>query len=257
VSGWLASELEAPMDLSAQDKRTPEQAEAMAKLMGLAVFGEKGAARIYHYMGKLKPEHHGLMHEFAQMEGSHGTWFMDVARRNGIEPDRAFADKELGYLTEQVEAHYAAQDFDALAILQGFIVECMAISTFDSFLNIADHFDGAREPFAQALADERYHVDWITKYLQRRFEDRGDEFTELAERVNAQGVDCVGGSMMNIVDYLGEVGLEGADCAGVMMDEYTQLLENVGVEPKRAAKNVVSLFMPLIRQYRHGEEAHA
>jgi rubrerythrin len=234
--------------------RTPAQSEAMSKLMGLAVFGEKGAARIYHYMGKLKPEHAGLMKEFAQMEGSHGTWFMDVSRKNGIEPDRAFADKELGYLNRQVEEHYERQDFDALAVLQGFIVECMAISTFDSFLNIADDYVGAREAFGQALEDERYHVDWITGYLQRRFEDRGDEFTELAERVNTQGVDCVGGSMMNIVDYLGEVGLEGADCAGAMMDEYTQLLENVGVERKRAAKNVVSLFMPLIRQYRHGEQ---
>ena len=45
-----------------------------------------------------------------------------------------------------------------------------------------------------------------------------------------------------------------ADCAGMMMDEYTTLLEKVGIEPKKAAKNVVSLFMPLIRKYRHGEK---
>ena len=32
------------------------------------------------------------------------------------------------------------------------------------------------------------------------------------------------------------------------------LLENVGVEPKKASKNVVSLFMPLIRKYRRGEK---
>jgi hypothetical protein len=37
-----------------------------------------------------------------------------------------------------------------------------------------------------------------------------------------------------------------------MMDGYTQLLERVGIEEKRAAKNVVGLFMPLIHKYRHG-----
>ena len=46
----------------------------------------------------------------------------------------------------------------------------------------------------------------------------------------------------------------GADCAGVMMDEYTGLLERVGVPSKKASKNVISLFMPLIRKYRHGEK---
>jgi rubrerythrin len=234
--------------------RTPEQDEAMSKLMGLAVFGEKAAAKIYHYMGKLQPEHKELMKEFAQMEGSHGTWFMDVSRNNDIEPDRDFADKELGYLLRQVEEHYEAQDFDALAVLQGFIVESMAISTFDAFLDIADDYDGAREAFGQALADERMHVEWITGYLRGRFGDDHESFTELAERVNTQGVDCVGGSMMNIADYLTTVGLSGADCAGAMMDEYTQLLEDVGIDSRRASKNVVSLFMPLIRKYRHGEQ---
>lgn len=234
--------------------RSPAQDEAMSKLMGLAVFGEKAAAKIYHCMSKLSSEHNELMKEFAQMEGSHGTWFMDIARKNDIEPDREFADKELGYLLRQVDAHFEAGDFDALAILQGFIVESMAISTFESFLEIADDYAGAREVFAQALADERYHVEWISNYLKGRFGDDHDAFTSLAERVNTQGVDCVGGSMMNIADYLTVVGLNGADCAGVMMDEYTQLLEDVGIEPKRASKNVVSLFMPLIRKYRHGEQ---
>jgi rubrerythrin len=234
--------------------RTPEQNEAMGKLMGLAVFGEKAAAKIYNCMAKLSDEHHDLMKEFARMEGAHGTWFMDVSRKNDIEPDREFADKELGYLLRQVDEHFENQDFEALAILQGFIVESMAISTFDAFLDIADDYEGAREAFGKALEEERYHVDWISNYLRERFGDDHEAFTALAERVNTQGVDCVGGSMMNIADYLTEVGLNGADCAGAMMDEYTQLLEGVGIEPKRASKNVVSLFMPVIRKYRHGEQ---
>jgi rubrerythrin len=228
--------------------------ESMDKLMGLAVFGEKVAARIYTLMGKLKPEYADLMKKFAQMESVHGTWFRDVSKKNDITPDKDFADNELGYLLSQVDDHYEAGNFEALAILQGFIVESMAIATYDPFLEIADNYEGAREVFEKALDEEHYHVDWITRYLRLRFFDRTDEFTDLVEKVNVQGVDCVGGSMMNIADYLSDVGLSGADCAGAMMDHYTQMLMDVGVDEKRAAKNVVSLFMPLIRKYRHGEK---
>ena len=58
--------------------------------------------------------------------------------------------------------------------------------------------------------------------------------------------------MMKIADYLNTIGLSGADCAGCMMDGYTQLLERVGIEQKKASKNVIGLFMPLIHKYRHG-----
>lgn len=242
------------MIATAAVERGPDVMASMEKLMGLAVFGEKVAARIYSLMGKLKPEFAELMKEFAQMESAHGTWFRDVAKKNGIEPDKDFADNELGYLLSQVEDHFANGSFESLAILQGFIVESMAIATYDPFLEIADEYVGAREIFEKALEEEHYHVDWITRYLRLRFFDREDEFLQLVENVNVQGVDCVGGSMMNIADYLTVVGLNGADCAGIMMDEYTQLLENVGIESKRASKNVVSLFMPLIRKYRHGEQ---
>ena len=47
--------------------------------------------------------------------------------------------------------------------------------------------------------------------------------------------------------------MSGADCAGAMMDGYTGLLEAVGIDQKRATKNVVSLFVPLMRKYRRGE----
>ena len=96
------------------------------------------------------------------------------------------------------------------------------------------------------------HVDWVTRYLRLRFFDAETEFLELAERVNVAGIDCIGGSMMKIADYLSMIGLSGADCAGCMMDGYTELLERVGVEQKKASKNVVGMFMPLIHKYRHG-----
>jgi rubrerythrin len=226
----------------------------MDKLMGLAVFGERVAARIYTLMGKLKPEYAELMKKFAQMEASHGNWFREVAQKNDIEPDKDFADNELGYLLSQVEDHYAKGHFEALAILQGFIVESLAIATYEPFLEIADEYEGARDVFQKALDEEHYHVDWITRYLRLRFFDKEKEFTDLVEEVNVQGVDCVGGSMMNIADYLNDVGLSGADCAGTMMDHYTEMLTTVGLAEKRAAKNVVTLFMPLIRKYRHGEK---
>ena len=78
------------------------------------------------------------------------------------------------------------------------------------------------------------------------------DFLTLAGRVNVQGIDCIGGTMMKIADYLTEIGMSGADCAGTMMDEYTELLERVGIDQKKAAKNVIGLFMPLIHKYRHG-----
>ena len=97
-----------------------------------------------------------------------------------------------------------------------------------------------------------YHVDWVTRYLRLAFFDREDDFLALAGRVNVAGIDCIGGSMMKIADYLSTIGLSGADSAGLMMDGYTELLERVGIAEKKAAKNVVGLFMPLIHKYRHG-----
>jgi rubrerythrin len=225
---------------------------AINRLMGLAVFGEMVAARTYQLMGQLSDEYAGLMRKFAGMEGQHATWFRDASRSNKIEPDKEFADNELDYLIDQVNDHHAAGDFDALAVVQGFIVESMAIAIYEPFLGVADQYPGAREVFKKALDEELYHVDWVTRYLRLRFFDRDDEFLELAARVNVQGIDCIGGTMMKIADYLSAIGLSGADCAGCMMDGYTELLQRVGIEEKRAAKNVVGLFMPLIHKYRHG-----
>jgi rubrerythrin len=225
---------------------------AINRLMGLAVFGEMVAARTYILMAQLDEEFATLLRKFAGMEGQHATWFRDASKSNGIEPDKEFADNELDYLIDQVNDHHAAGDFDALAVVQGFIVESMAIAIYEPFLTVADQYPGAREVFQKALDEERYHVDWVTRYLRLRFFDRDDEFLELAARVNVQGIDCIGGTMMKIADYLSLIGLSGADCAGCMMDGYTELLQRVGIEQKRAAKNVIGLFMPLIHKYRHG-----
>lgn len=225
---------------------------AMDRLMGLAVFGEMVAARTYQLMSQLREEYAPLLRKFASMEGQHATWFRDASRANGIEPDKEFADHELDYLIDQVNDHHTAGDFDALAVVQGFIVESMAIAIYEPFISVADQYPGAKERFEKALDEERYHVDWVTRYLRLRFFDKEDEFLELAARVNVAGIDCIGGSMMKIADYLSTIGLSGADCAGSMMDGYTELLEHVGIESKKASKNVVSLFMPLIHKYRHG-----
>jgi rubrerythrin len=229
--------------------------QAMASLMGLAIFGEKVAARTYVAMADLRAEHGDLLRKFAAMEARHGASFLQVSRANAVEPDREFADRELGYLVEQVDRYARASDFDALAVLQGFIVESLAIATYEPFLGIADTYPGARQAFATALADERYHVDWITRYLRLRYFDAIDEFLGLAEQVNTQGVDCVGGTMMNIAGYLDVVGMSGADCAAGMLDGYAGLLEDVGLDQHAALRSVTTLFAPLMVKYRRRERA--
>ena len=226
----------------------------MDRIMGLAVFGEKVAARTYALMADLKPEYASHLRKFAKMEGQHAVWFAKASAANGFRPDREFANKELGYLIAQVDDHHRAGDFDALAVLQGFIVECLAIATYEPFIEAARKYVGLTEVFAKALDEERYHVDWMTRYLRLRFFDRDAEFLALVERVNTQGVDCVGGTLMNITDYLTCVGLSGADCAGGMTDEYTRLLERVGISEQQATRSVVRLFVPIIRKYRRGEK---
>jgi rubrerythrin len=209
----------------------------MAALMGLAIFGEKVAARTYVAMADLRVEHGDLLRKFAAMEARHGASFLQVS------------------LVEQVDRYTRETDFDALAVLQGFIVESLAIATYEPFLGIADTYPGARQAFASALADERYHVDWITRYLRLRYFDAVDEFLRLAERVNKQGVDCIGGTMMNIANYLDTLGMSGADCAAGMLDGYAGLLEQVGLEQRTALRSVTSLFAPLMIKYRHRERA--
>ncbi len=228
--------------------------ESINKLMGLAVFGEKVASKIYLLMADLKEEFAPLLTKFARMEAQHGGWFLDASRKNGIEPDKEFADNELGYLISQVDQHYADKNFEALAIVQGFIVESLAIATYESFLPIAHKYPGTHEVFQKALDEENYHVDWILRYLRLRFFDAHEEFQKLAEYANIQGIDCIGGTMMNIAEYLDKIGMSGADCAGAMMDGYTQLLEKVGFEQRRATKHVVNMFMPLFHKYRRGEK---
>jgi fatty aldehyde decarbonylase len=228
--------------------------EAMCKLMGLTVFGESVAARTYALMGELKPEWSALLRKFAQMEGSHGKWFAQASTQHGFTLDRAFADKELGYLLAQVEDHYAQRDFDALVVLQGFIVECLAIAAYEPFVSVAHKWPGMQQLFQTTLDEERYHVDWVVRYLRLRFFDNVDEFVALTQRVNVQGIDCIGGTMMNITDYLDAIGISGADCAGTMADSYSELLETIGMEHKKALANVVTMFMPAIRKYRRGEQ---
>src|SRR5262249_7946387 len=170
-------------------------------------------------------------------------------------PDQEFADRELGYLVEQVDRYAGAADFDALAVLQGFIVESLAIATYEPFVCIADAYAGARQAFATALAAERYHVDWITRYLRLRYFDAVDDFVALAERVNAQGVDCVGGTMMNIASHLDVLGLSSVDCVAGMLDGYAGLLEDVGLDKRTALRSVTTLFAPLMAKYRHRARA--
>jgi len=233
--------------------RSKEEQYSIDRLMGLAVFGEITAARTYNLMAQLKPDYTTLLKKFARMEGQHAAWFLKACRMNDVEPDRAFADNELGYLVSQVDEHFAAKDFDALAVVQGFIVESLAIATYEPFLSISHKYPSTHEAFKQALEEEHYHVGWIKRYFKLRFYDCEDEFVDLTGRVNIQGVDCIGGTMMNIARLLDTIGMSGADCAGRMMDNYTELLRDVGIEQKTATKNVVRLFMPLIRKYRQGE----
>jgi rubrerythrin len=233
-------------------KEKPTEQQSLDRLMGLAVFGEMVAARIYSLMAKLNPQFAELLKRFAQMEAHHASWFRDVCAKNGITPDKEFADGELGYLIAQVNDHFEAGDHDALAVVQGFIVESMAIAIYDPFLKLAGRYPGAREVFEKALDEEKYHVDWVTRYLRLGFFDAEDRFMDLTSRVNIQGIDCIGGTMMKIADYLDMIGLSGADCAGSMMDGYTELLERVGVAPKKAMKNVVTMFSPLMHKYRTG-----
>jgi rubrerythrin len=242
----------APPTHPSSDAAAPPQ-EAMDALMGLAIFGERVAARTYVAMAGLRPESRDLLRKFAAMEASHGTSFAEASRANGVEPDREFANRELGYLIAQVDEYAAAGDFDALAVLQGFIVESLAIATYEPFLQIAHRYPGAEAAFATALADERYHVDWIKRYFRLRYFDAEHDLLTLAERVNRRGVDCVGGTMMNIAQYLDAVGMSGADCAAGMMDGYAELLESVGLDQRAALKNVVGLFAPLMTKYRRGE----
>ena len=240
-------------DTSAAVAKSSQTEVALERLMGLAVFGEKVAARTYAKMADLEPRWAALLTKVAAMEAHHGASFLKVSRQNGVEPDRDFADGEIGYLIAQVDDHAAAGDFDALAIIQGFIVESLAIATYEPFLEIADDYPGAREAFSTALNEELYHVEWITRYLRLRYFDAENELLDLAQRVNVQGIDCVGGTLMNIADSLETIGMSGADCAGAMMDGYSGLLERVGLEPRDAIKNVVSLFVPLMAKYRRGE----
>lgn len=225
-------------------------ADSLNRLMGLAVFGEKVAANTYSLMASLNDQFAPLLKKFSSMEGKHAVWFAEACERNDIEPDKDFADQELGYLISQVRDHHKAGDFEALAIVQGFIVESLAIATYEPFLEIADRYPGAYEVFQKALDEERYHVDWVVRYLRLRFFDAEDEFLELTRRVNVHGIDCIGGTMMNIADCLDVIGMSGADCAGAMMDGYSELLERVGVESKKATHSVVSLFMPLMKKHR-------
>jgi rubrerythrin len=229
------------------------QQPAMSALMGLAIFGERVAARTYVAMADLRADSHDLLRRFAAMEAGHGSSFARASRANGVEPDRDFADRELGYLIDQVDEYAAARDFDALAVLQGFIVESLAIATYEPFLAIAHRYPGSAEAFGTALADERYHVDWIVRYFRLRYFDAEDELLTLADRVNRRGVDCVGGTMMNIARHLDTIGLSGADCAAGMMDGYAGMLEGVGLDQRAALKSVTRIFAPLMAKYRRGE----
>jgi rubrerythrin len=242
----------AAADPSSMTQREAHQ-QALESLMGLAIFGEKVAARTYVAMAGLRPEYGVLLRRFAAMESSHGTSFLRASRANAVEPDKEFADRELGYLISQVDEHAAGQDFDALAVLQGFIVESLAIATYEPFLSVADRYPGTKQAFATALEEERYHVDWITRYLRLRYFDAEDDLLALAARVNVQGIDCVGGSMMSIARHLDAIGMSGADCAAGMMDGYASLLEGVGLDQRAALKNVATLFAPLMAKHRRSE----
>src|SRR3954453_21280220 len=141
------------------------------RLMGLAVFGEMLAARIYGLMAQLRPEHSPVLRKFASMEGQHATWFREARRCNAIEPDKEFADHELDYLIAQVNDHHAAGDGEALAFVQESIVESMSNAIYEPYLQVADRYPGTRDVFARALDEERYHVEWMTRYLRLRFFD--------------------------------------------------------------------------------------
>lgn len=238
-----------PPSSLAEPQRVP-----LSRLLALAIFGEAVAARTYRAMARIKPEFNDLLQRFAAMEAQHATWFARLAKDNELEADREFAEKELGYLTDQVDRYSADNDFDALVVLQGFIVESLAISTYEPAIDAQQAPPEVRAVFEAAAKDERYHVSWVTKYLQLRFFDDQAGLLALAKRVNVQGVDCVGGSLMNIAGYLSAVGIPGSVCTGLMADNYAAMLEAAGVPSQQATAEVVSVLAPLMRKLRRGDK---
>lgn len=228
--------------------RSPQELTSLERLLGLAVFGEKVAARTYSRMADLESGLASDLRSFAAMEGRHSGWFLEAARQNDVTPDQAFADGELGYLIEQVEGYRT--DFEALAVLQGFIVECLAVATYQPFLKIAPRYPGTAEALSRALAEERVHMEWIARYFRERYAGDLEAFLALTQRVNTQGVDCVGGTLMNIANSLKTLGVSGSDCAANMLDEYAVLLEQVGLDSTDATRCAVSHFVPLVRKHR-------
>jgi rubrerythrin len=231
--------------------------EPMGCLMALAVFGERLAAKTYLAMAALEPRHAGTLRRFAQMEAGHAASFVRVSRNHGLVLGADFAAARLSYLEEQIERYREAGRFDALAVLQGLIVESLAIATYEPFLAIADRYPGAGEVFAAALADEREHVDWMTGYLLARFADTPAALAALAEEVNQSGVDCVGGTLVDIGGYLEAAGLPASQCASAMIDGYAGLLARSGMSEDAALREVVRSFLPLLRRYQAARRARA
>jgi hypothetical protein len=228
----------------------------MDRLMGIAVLAEKLAAHAYAQLAELRPEESALLLRFAHAETQHASWLGKASAANGFQPDRAFAERELGHLVSQVSAYRAEQDFDAIAVLQGFLLQGLVIATYDPFLDIARRYVGLSQVCSRALAEARHHVDWIARYLHLRFFDRQGELIALVQRVVVRGAHCVGAAWLSYPEYLTGVGLSGAACAGALTDEHAQLLQRAGVEERLATRTALGLVLPAARRCR-GSRAEA
>jgi rubrerythrin len=216
------------------------------RLVAMAVSGEKIAAETYVLMSLLRSEHSERLRGFAAIETQHAATFADAGRREGLLPDRLFTDRVLGSCIAQIGEHYAARDFDALAIVQSFVVEALAIATYEPFAR--GHRNGTHEAFRRGLDEERQHVEWLTRYLRLRYFGEEESFLAACARVNTPCITGLGRAFAEIGQDFAALGIEGADCASSMMVQYRGLLDRVGVEHVGASRHVEQMFRPVLQE---------
>jgi fatty aldehyde decarbonylase len=152
----------------ALDYDSPAYKNAYRRLNGVVIEGEQEAYSNYLKLAEMLPQHRDELLDAARTERRHQLSFQSCGLNLGIQADRSWGAGVFAELHDCFATAAAQQQLVPCLLIQAFVVECLAIALYHSYLPVADDF--SRNVTETVLQDEHGHLKLGQAWFQSHFE---------------------------------------------------------------------------------------
>ncbi len=212
------------------DYQNADYKDAYSRINGLVIEGELQAVSNYERLAELLPQDAATLKKLAAMENRHRAGFVACGRNLAVEADMDFAKKFFQTLEDNFRVAADQGDIPTCLVIQSLIIECFAISAYNTYIPVADDF--ARKITEGVVKDEYLHLHYGETYLREHFST--DKAT--IEAANAQNLPVVWRMLNEVTDDAEVLGMAREEIVEDFLIAYGGALGEIGFTTREVLK---------------------